>query len=203
MFSPHFTYQIAEKKCHFCDETDDHTAKVVQEEQKLFSIWSVRNLLKWHQRTGFKSSEEKDIVLNFYALEHHRTQANKVMVNVRKISVAKTYDMTNNQPKRMFWYVMSTCEIQKMNNFFYSTRRDALWSNSSISTEKDSRRRYCSWIQKTREQPKGFATITTVCWGWHRFHVGNEVRKLLSRKSVAVTIWVHNIEILVKVCRWH
>ena len=76
MFSPHFTYQIAEKKCHFCDETDDHTAKVVQEEQKLFSIWSVRNLLKWHQRKGFKSSEEKDIVLNFYALEHHRTQAN-------------------------------------------------------------------------------------------------------------------------------
>ena len=55
--------------------------------------------------------------------EHKQTQ---VMVNVRKISVAKTYDMTNNQPKRMSWYVMSTCEIQKMNNFFYSTRRDAL-----------------------------------------------------------------------------
>ena len=50
--------------------------QLVQEEQKLFSISPARSLLKWHQRKGFKSSEEKDIVFNVYPLEHHRAQAN-------------------------------------------------------------------------------------------------------------------------------
>ena len=50
--------------------------QLVQEEQKLFSISPARSLLKWHQRKGLKSSEEKDIVFNVYPLEHHRAQAN-------------------------------------------------------------------------------------------------------------------------------
>ena len=51
--------------------------------------------------------------------------------------------------------------------------------------------------------PKRFAAVTTVYWGWHRFHVGNQVLKVLSRKSVTITIWTHNIQILVQECRWH
>ena len=50
--------------------------EVVQEEQKLFSISPARNLLKWHQRKGFKSSEENDNTFNVYSLEHHRAQEN-------------------------------------------------------------------------------------------------------------------------------
>ena len=41
----HFTNQSAEKKCYFCDETDDHIA-TVQKERKLFSISPARSLLK-------------------------------------------------------------------------------------------------------------------------------------------------------------
>ena len=64
--------------------------QLVQEEQKLFCISPTSNLLKLHQRKGFNSSEEKDIVFNVYCLEHHRALANTVMVNAREISVAKT-----------------------------------------------------------------------------------------------------------------
>ena len=92
--------------------------QLVQEEQKLFIILSARNLLKQHQRKGFKSSEEKDIVFIVYSLEHNRAVANTEMVNAKEISVTKTHHMTNIKPRTMFWYVMSTEEIQKMNSFF-------------------------------------------------------------------------------------
>ena len=69
-------------------------------------------------KEGFKSSEEKDIVFVVYSLEHNRALANTAMVNVKEISVTKTHHMTNIKPRSMFWYVMSTEEIQKMNSFF-------------------------------------------------------------------------------------
>ena len=41
------------------------------------------------------------------------------MGNVRENSFAKMYHMTNIQPKSMFWYVMSTEELQKMSSLHY------------------------------------------------------------------------------------
>ena len=69
-------------------------------------------------KESFKSSEENDIGFNVYSLEYHRAQANTVMGNATEISFAKMYHMTNIQPKSLFWYVMSTEELQKMNSFF-------------------------------------------------------------------------------------
>ena len=68
-------------------------------------------------KESFKSLEEKDIVFNVYSLEHHGVQPNTVMGNAREIAFAKMYHMTNIQRKTMFWYVMSTEELQKMNSF--------------------------------------------------------------------------------------
>ena len=79
--------------------------QMVQKEQELFSISPARDLLKCHQKKGFKSSEENDVFFNVYYLEHHRAQANTVMGNAREVSFAKTYHMTNIQPKSMFWNV--------------------------------------------------------------------------------------------------
>ena len=45
---------------------------MVEVEQKLFSIFPERKLLKRDQRKGFKSSKEKYIDFNVYSLEHHR-----------------------------------------------------------------------------------------------------------------------------------
>ena len=44
--SAHFTNQITENKCYFCDETDNLLQQLVQEEQKFFSISAARNLFK-------------------------------------------------------------------------------------------------------------------------------------------------------------
>ena len=36
-----------------------------------------------------------------------------------------------------------------------------------------------------------------------QIHIGNQVSEVLSRKSVPVTIWAHNIQTLVQECRWY
>ena len=84
----HFTNQCTDKKCYFCDRTDDHIAAAGPRETEIIQA---RNLLKRHQRKSFKSSEKKYIVLNVYSQEHHRALANTVMVNAKEISVAKVF----------------------------------------------------------------------------------------------------------------
>ena len=111
----HFTNQSTEKKCYFCNETNDNIATAGTRGTEIIQYFACK---KWHQRKGFKSSEEKYIIFNVYFLEHHRAPANTVMRNARKISVTRKYHMTNVQPKSMFWYVIKIEELQKMNSFF-------------------------------------------------------------------------------------
>ena len=106
-----------EKKCHSCYESDNHIATAGPRETN-YSVFHLQKIC-WNdtKRKGFKSSEAKDIVFNVYSLEHHRAQANTVMGNAEEISFAKTYHMTNIQPKSMFWYVTNTNQKQQPSDY--------------------------------------------------------------------------------------
>ena len=102
----------------FFDETDDHVAIAGPSGTAIIQYFACKKFAEMTSRKSFKSLEERDFVFDVYSLQHHRALANTVMVNVKEISVAKIHHMTNIQLKSMFWYVMITEEIQKMNSFF-------------------------------------------------------------------------------------
>ena len=102
----------------FCNETDNHIGTVGPRGIEIIQYFACKKFVEMTPKERFQELRRRGFVFNVYSLEHHRAQANTVMVNARQISLTKTYHMTNIQPKSMLLYVMRTEELQKMNSFF-------------------------------------------------------------------------------------
>ena len=79
----HIINQRTEKKCYFCDETDDHIVTADPRGTEIIQYFACKKFVEMTPKQRFQELRKNDIFFNVYFLEHLRVQANTVMGNAR------------------------------------------------------------------------------------------------------------------------
>ena len=74
----HFTNQSTEKKCHFCDETDDHIATVGPRRTEIIQYFACNKFVEMDTKGKVSRAQTKRILFSMFipwsTTEHRQTQ---------------------------------------------------------------------------------------------------------------------------------
>ena len=103
----HFTNQSTEKKCYFCDETDDHIVTAGPRGTEIIHYFSGKKLVEMTPKKRFQELGRKGYCFQrLFPGASQSTGKHSGGYCQRDVSC------------KNIWYVISTEEIQKMNNLF-------------------------------------------------------------------------------------